>query len=146
MMVGSVGAIYTWFLFRGLSSELEVLTGAHPVYLSILMVGLSTLLVATVFAAGMRVPIWPWLAIVSALVFFALVFLGQLSVMQAAARAAERGVEIPLSFVFGEIVRTRGSLSLALTALVPLLLLMSAASGLLLTPRFTSRSSALREA
>lgn len=146
MTAGLVGAIYTWFLFRGLSSELEVLTGGHPLYLSVLMVALSTLLVATVFGAGMRVPVWPWLAIASALVFLALVFLGQLAVMQAAARAAEPGVGIPPSFVIGEIARTRGSLSLAVTVLVPLLLLMSAVSGLMLSPRFSSRSSELREA
>jgi F0F1-type ATP synthase assembly protein I len=147
MTVGLVGAIYAWFLFRGLRSEMEVLSGGHPLYLSILMVVLSILLVATVFAAGMRLNVWQWLAMGSVAVFLALVFFGQLALMDAAARAAERGVTVPISFVLGEIVRTRGPLSLALTALIPLLLLLSAVFGLILGSSATSkRASVLREA
>lgn len=145
--VGLVGAVYAWFLFRGLRSEMEVLSGGHPLYLSVLMVLLSILLIATVFAAGMRLQGWQWLAIGAVGVYLGLVFFGQLELMEAAASAEERGVAIPLTFVLGEIGRTRGPISLALTVLIPLLLLMSAISGLILTRgRISKRPSVLSEA
>lgn len=145
--VGLVGAVYAWLFFRGLRSEMEVLSGGHPLYLSVLMVLLSILLIATVFAAGMRLPVWRLLAIGAVAAFLGLVFFGQLELMEAAARAEERGVSIPLSFVVTEIGRTRGPISLALTVLIPLLLLMSAISGLILTRgRFSKRPSVLSEA
>lgn len=120
------GAGYSGFAFGGIRRELEVITGNHPVYLSVVMVVCSILLVATAIAAWMRIEVWPWMAIASAFSFLLLLFLGQLSIMEAAARAAERGVDIPLSFVWKEIIRTRGAIALTITAIVPVVLILSA--------------------
>ncbi len=137
------GAGYAGFAFGGIRRELEVITGNHPVYLSIAMVVCSILLVATAIAAGMRIGAWPLLAIVSAFSFLFLLFFGQLSLMEAAARASERGVDIPLSFVWKEIIRTRGAVALTITAMVPVVLILSAITRLIIG---SSISATLRDA
>lgn len=138
--VAFVGWVYTWAVLRSLRAEHADVDKRLPAWLTLLMVGATTVMIGTALSAVLRAQVWSLLAVAAAFVFVALVVGGQRSVMQGALDfiAASEGGE-PTSVGWGDAVRgalrERTPAGLVAVSAVPTLLVLGGMSGLALQRR-----------
>jgi hypothetical protein len=134
------GWIYSWYLFRGVRNEYASGDlGPMPSWL-VLVLGLTTTgLIACSIAAWMRVPLWPLLAVGSAVVFLIAIVGSQQAVMQAVVDTKFGGVaRVSIGSAVNASLRIRSAAEVILIAVVPTMLTLTALSDWIF-PRISHR-------
>jgi hypothetical protein len=129
-----IGWVYSWYVFRGVRVEYASdLIGAMPRWLVVLFGVTTTVLIATMISAGMRLNFWPALAIAASFGFVIGLLGGHYGVMTSIIETIGDGVARPsLANVFEETLRNRSAVEVTLIAAVPTILLLSGLTGWLL--------------
>lgn len=139
LITAVVGWIYSWIVFRQVRSEHQLGDASLPGWLLILMGTASTVLIATAFLAYFRSWVWAPLALASGILFFSMIVLGQLSVMQSALDfARSQGAEartVTFMDAARAALRLRSTAGAVVVAGVPTLLVLSGLTGLVLPNR-----------
>lgn len=136
LWTGLVAWVYSYAYFRGLSDQaIDELPGAATIFMGIV----STVLIATSVAAGLRIFLWPALAIASALLMVAFVVIGQQAVLNQALESVGSAQRAGLGDALDAVLRSRSAGGVIIVTLVPLLLLLSGLTALLVPRASTER-------
>jgi hypothetical protein len=132
LTVALVAWLYGWFLLRGVRDEYAVGDlGAAPRGLLLLLVLTTFVAIATAVAAGLRMPAWPYMAVLTAVLIVVGILLAQyLPLRDYALRHG--GPSIRLGKVVTLALRNRSPVGVVVSTAMPMLLLLSGLSGLVL--------------
>lgn len=127
-----LGWLYGWFLLRGVRNEYAAGDlGKAPSGLLLLLILTTFLTIATAVGAGMRVPGWPYMAIGAAVLIVVGILLSQYFPLHDY-YARHGGSEVGLGEVVTVALRNRTPAGIVVATGVPMLLLLSGLSGLML--------------
>lgn len=134
VLLGLVGWLYSWYLFRGVRNEyLGATLGPIPTWLIALLGVATTALIATAVTAGFRSRIWPALSAFAGIALAASVLFSQFAVMNSVlefigSQGSSAG-RATIADAFRAALRSRGALEIVIVTAVPTLLVLGGASG-----------------
>lgn len=132
LVASTLGWLYGWFLLRGVRNEYAVGDlGPAPSGLLFLLIVITFVTIATALTAGIRVPFWPWMAIGSAILVVAGILLAQYFPLHDY-YARHGGSPVDLGEVVTVALRNRTPAGIVISTGIPMLLLLSGLSGLML--------------
>ena len=127
-----LGWLYGWFLLRGVRNEYAVGDlGKAPAGLLLLLILITFVTIATAVAAGVRTSVWPYMAVASAVLVVVGILLAQYFPLHDYA-ARHGGVPVGLGEVVTVALRNRTPAGIVVSSGIPMLLLLSGLSGLML--------------
>jgi hypothetical protein len=127
-----LGWLYGWFLLRGVRNEYAAGDlGPTPPGLLLLLILITFVTIGTALAAGIRVPFWPWMAMGSAVLIVAGILLAQYFPLHDYS-ARHGGFAVGLGDVVTVALRNRTPAGIIVSTGIPMLLLLSGLSGLML--------------
>jgi hypothetical protein len=146
VIAGLVSWVYSWYLFRGIRTEYAAgVLGPMPRWMLILFALTTTLLVASMIGAGMRLHFWPLLTIGGSLGFVIAVVGAHYGLMSSVIDVLGRGGPHPsLGVVIGETLRSRKTFEVVLISAIPTVLFLAGLSGLIV-PRLSGAPAVVAE-
>ena len=127
-----VGWLYGWFLLRGVRNEYAAGDlGPAPRSLLLLLILTTFVAIATAVAAGSRLPAWPYMAVATAILIVVVILLAQYFPLRDYA-VRHGGIRITPGEVVTVALRNRSPAGVVVSTAVPMLLLLSGLSGLML--------------
>jgi len=132
LAASTLGWLYGWFLLRGVRNEYAAGDlGPAPPGLLILLILITFVTIGTALAAGIRVPLWSWMAIGAAVLIVAGILLAQYFPLHDYS-ARHGSFPVGLGEVVTVALRNRTPAGIVVSTGIPMLLLLSGLSGLML--------------